>query len=40
MYLIHFIVKTLVVLHVEFILIFLESKMATIFYLAAKCTTS
>ena len=31
MYLIHFSVKTLVVLHVEFILIFLESKMATIF---------
>ena len=31
MYFIHFSVKTLVVLHVDFILIFLESKMATIF---------
>ena len=31
MYLIYFSVKTLVVLHVEFILIFLESKMMTIF---------
>ena len=31
MYLIHFSVKTLVVLHVEFIWIFLETKMATIF---------
>ena len=31
MYLIHFSVKALVVLHGEFILIFLESKMTTIF---------
>ena len=31
MYSIHFSVKTLVVLHVEVILLFLESKMATIF---------
>ena len=32
MYLFHYCVKTLVVLHAEFILIFLESKMATIFF--------
>ena len=31
MYLIHFSVKTLVILNVEFILILLESKMAAIF---------
>ena len=31
MYLIYYSVKTLVVLHVEFILLFLESKMAPLF---------
>ena len=40
MYLIHFSVKASVVLPVEFIIIFLKSKMATIFKMAAKCTSS